>query len=236
MKALYSLAMTNPQYPICLILEGQRCLVVGGGPIAARKALELVRSGGDVTVISPFCSDEMKDLLSFEQVNFVERTFSDDDIEDCFIVVAATDDMDVNQRVADIAQKRRVLVNVVDQPDLCTFTAPAVVRRGPLTLTISTGGASPALSARLRRDLSEQYGPEWSEIIEELSAFRRKMIETFPNEFDFKKKWISIACKLDLVSIYRDSGRKGLQKEFKEIMDKARKNQNDGGEAKKYKR
>ncbi len=162
-------------YPLALNIEGYRCIVVGGGVIAERKVTALVECGALVTVISPEVSSLVQELADKDRIQLYRRPFSDDDVSGARIVIAATDNRETNFRVARAAKANGVLVNVVDQPDLCDFHVPAVLRRGNLTISVSTGGDSPVLAAALRRKLEAQFGPEYAIFLEWLSEFRARL-------------------------------------------------------------
>ena len=162
------------QFPINLNLDGRRCLLIGGGPIATRKASQLLACGADLTVIAPEITDELRS----RGVTIIERRFMPGDIEGFRLVVTATADPVVDQQIFDEAERLGIWVNSADDPQRCTFTLPAVVRRGDVMVTASTGGISPALSTWLRRQLSEIITPEFELIAAELSAERARIHAT----------------------------------------------------------
>lgn len=211
--------MNRPQYPINLIIEGRPCLVVGGGEVAARKARELIRCGADVTVVAPELCEALEVIVSEREVTALRRPVEEGDLHNAQLVVAATDDIEVNRWVSERAVRARALVNVVDQPELCQFTAPAVVHRGALTIAISTNGRSPALSKHLRKELSSSFGPEWAEVVEALSAFRLRLLERASDSFDRRRELMERACELDLAGIAREKGRAGLQEQLFTLLD-----------------
>lgn len=153
-------------YQAGLDLRGRACLVVGGGAVARRKAQGLAEAGARVTVVAPRC------LEMPAGVTVAARTFADGDLQGVTLAVAASDDRELNARVARLARARGVWVNVVDEPDEGDVVLPAVVRRGELRIAISTGGASPALARRLRQRLDAEFGPEWAGLTELLGRLR----------------------------------------------------------------
>ncbi|MGD1993367.1 MAG: bifunctional precorrin-2 dehydrogenase/sirohydrochlorin ferrochelatase [Anaerolineae bacterium] len=168
-------------YPIALVhLDRQRCVIVGGGAVAARKVGGLRAAGAQVTVISPRLCPAMEEHAAMGSVEVLRRGYRPGDLEGAFVAIAATDDEQVNQQVWEEAQAGNILVNVVDDPDHCTFIAPAVVRRGPLTLAISTGGASPALSRHLRQQLEGTFGPEYATYVTLLGEIRQRSHGSVP--------------------------------------------------------
>lgn len=160
------------QYPVNLVLTGRRCLVVGGGRVALRKVEGLLACGAAVTVVAPEVVPELDGLAG---VTIERRPYEPGEAGTggYRLVITATDDRSVNQQVHDDADAAGVWVNSADDPDRCTFTLPAVVRRGPLMLTVATGGHSPALSSWLRGRLEDEYGgPEWETLIALLAEER----------------------------------------------------------------
>ncbi len=161
--------------PIFLDVTGRECVVVGGGVVAARKVESLVDAGAHVTVVSPCLSPLIESLVARGSVKHIARYYQPGDIRGCVLVYAATDDPKLHRELAAEARSLGIPVNVVDVPELCTFIAPAVVKRGALQIAISTGGAAPAFAARLRRELEDQFGTEYALILEILRAARQRL-------------------------------------------------------------
>jgi precorrin-2 dehydrogenase/sirohydrochlorin ferrochelatase len=157
------------QYPVNLVLDGRRCLVVGGGKVALRKVEGLVACGGRVTVVAPRINPE---LAMLSEVMIEQRPWRPEDLDGMWLVIAATDDPAVNRAVYDAGQRAGVWVNGADDPANCSFTLPSVVRRGDLQVTVSTGGRSPALSTWLRRRLEGEIGPEYAVLLDLLATER----------------------------------------------------------------
>jgi len=158
-----------PLYPVNLVVEGRPCLVVGGGPIAARKAQGLLACGGRVHVVAEHVGEEVRQLAG---ATWEERPYRRGEAAGYRLVVAATDSSEANEAVYDDGEAARVWVNSADDPANCSYTLPAVVRRGPLTLTVSTGGRSPALAAWLKDRLASEIGPEYEVLLDLLSTER----------------------------------------------------------------
>lgn len=156
------------QFPINLNLSGRRVLLVGGGRIALRKAQQLLGCGADLTVVSPAVVDEFLDI----GITLVSRCYEAGDVVGFRLVVTATGNVGVDQRIFDECESLGIWVNSADDPERCTFTLPAVHRQGSVMVTVSTGGASPALSSYLRAQISELIGPEFADIAAELAARR----------------------------------------------------------------
>lgn len=162
------------QFPINLELEGRPCLVVGAGRIALRKTEQLVACGADVTVVAPAVNDGFRSL----PVHVEERPYDSTDIVGRRLVITATGNREVDQQVFDDAEAHGIWVNSADDPDRCTATLPATVRRGDLLVTISTAGSSPALSSWLRQRLERVIGDEFATITDQLADRRRAIHAT----------------------------------------------------------
>ena len=142
-----------PYYPVYLDVKERCCVIVGGGQIAEGKIAALLECGAQIRMISPEVTDEVQDMADTGALRLEKREYRDGDLEGAFIAIAATDDTSLSRRIAKEAGERNVPLNVADVTHLCTFIAPAVVRRGEVTAAISTGGLSPALARKLRVEL-----------------------------------------------------------------------------------
>ena len=161
-------------YPMMVDVAGKRCLVVGGGRVAERKVLSLVECGAEVEVVSPSTTARLAALASAGRLRLRRRPVRPTDLRGAFLVVMATDDAQVNREVAETVRSAGGLVNVADDPDACTFLVPSVVRRGDLTIAISTGGGSPALAKKLRQRLEQTIGPEYEAFLGALRTLRER--------------------------------------------------------------
>ena len=159
-------------YPICLDITGRHCIVIGGGRVAARKAQGLLAHGARVTVISPDLDAELMVLEQDGRLAWRARPYQAGDLADAFLVIAATDDAEVQERIHAEAEANNVLLNVADVPKWCNFILPATVRRGDFCLSVSTGGKSPALAKQLRQELEQQFGEEYATLLTVLGALR----------------------------------------------------------------
>lgn len=191
-------------YPVFLNLQGRRCLIVGGGAEAERKTMGLLESGAQVTVLSPHVTTALQDMARRDLIHWEPREYQAGDLNGVFLAVAENDNPSVYKAVAMEAERRGVLLNVVDTTYLCSFIAPAVVRRGDVTFAISTAGLSPALARRLREELNESPILRWADMAELLSevrlALRRKGIRPDP------ERWQE--CMDDLLLELFQSGRR----------------------------
>lgn len=159
-------------YPVFLNVKERRCAVIGGGAIAERKVQGLLECGALVTVISPQLTVVLGDLASRGLVNWKAREYKAGDLKGAFLAVAATDNPEVHKDVAREAERLGVLLNVIDATDLCTYITPAVVRRGEVSVAISTGGLSPALARRLREEMEESPILRWADLADMVSEVR----------------------------------------------------------------
>lgn len=189
-------------YPIYLDLRGRRCVVVGGGSVAERKVNVLIERDAEVVVISPELSPRLAGLAREGKIAHVPRAYAPGDLEDVWLVFGATDDRATNAAVFEEAEARGVPVNVVDDPELCSFTVPSIVARGELQIAISTGGASPALAAKLRGDLEEEYGPEYATLVEVLGEFRGEVLRRVESGSE-RRRIFEAAVSSDLVGQIR---------------------------------
>ena len=159
-------------YPVSLQLSGRPCLVVGGGGVATRKVDGLLGCGAVVTVISPLLTPELERRWQADEINWRQREYRRGDLAGFFMVIAATDDEAAQEGIYAEAELGNILLNVADVPKRCNLILPAVVRRGDLTVSISTGGASPALARKLRRRLQDEFGFEYEVLLRLLAELR----------------------------------------------------------------
>ena len=167
-------------YPAFLDLSGRRCVVVGGGKVARRKVMSLLKAGARVTVISPALDPALARLKERGLINHIVRGFRPADLKGAALVFSATDREAENEKVSVAAQRRGILVNVADIPAQCSFIVPSVVDRGPLVIAVSTSGASPAMSRSIRLELERLYGRRFARYLRGLSAVRRKALGKLP--------------------------------------------------------
>src|SRR5215470_1457515 len=174
------MSMSKPLYPIFLKLEEHKVLIVGGGPIAEQKLEGVLRSARDVTVIAPQVTERIARWAGEGRIQHIKDEYRSGMTQGYFLVIAATDFEAVNRAVFAEAQANGALANAVDDPDYCSFFAPAVVSRGDFQIAISTGGASPALAQRVRQELEVQYGPEYGPWTEWLGRTRETLRQVLP--------------------------------------------------------
>lgn len=162
-------------YPVYLDLRGRPCIVIGGGHEAERKVQGLLEAGAAVTLINATASIVLKDLALRGLIDWIARDYETGDLEGAFLAICENDRPPIFQAVAQEARRRNILLNVVDVTHLCSFIAPAIVRRGEVTFAISTGGLSPALARRLREELDASPVLRWAELADLLAEVRQEV-------------------------------------------------------------
>jgi precorrin-2 dehydrogenase / sirohydrochlorin ferrochelatase len=181
--------LDTPFYIACLKLTGRRCVVIGGGDVGLEKVEGLLACDGRVTLIAPTAVPELEELAREGSIDWQRREYAGrEDLEGVFIAIAATDDTDTNIRIYEDAERRAMLVNVVDVPPLCNFILPAIVRTGPLAIAISTAGASPALAKRIKREIAEAYGEPYArlaELLNEVRGWAKGTLPTYQHRKEF---------------------------------------------------
>jgi siroheme synthase-like protein len=198
-------------YPVSLKVKGRKCLVVGGGPIAWRKVRTLLDYGVSVTVVSPSLCPELVQLLERKMICVMLKNFSPEDINGYFMIIAATDQNEINEQVASAAQIANVLVNVVDNAMQSTFIFPAVLSRGDLTIAVSTSGKSPALSRKLRDQLEQRFSDDYCDLTSLLAEVRA---ETKAKNISISGDTWQKALDIDKLINFLRNGQRGTAKSF----------------------
>jgi precorrin-2 dehydrogenase/sirohydrochlorin ferrochelatase len=205
-------------YPVFLDLQDQPCLVVGGGLIAQRKVEGLCEAGARVRVVAP-------EILPMpEGAECITRAFEPSDLDGMRLVIAATDDREVNAVVAQQARAHGLFVNAVDDPAECSFILPALVRRGDLVLAISTGGQSPILARRIKEQLEAHFGPEYAELTAMLGRLRRTWLEdprTAPLTFDQRREVWEDILDLPLIEWMKAGREEDIEAAVRERLEAA---------------
>ncbi len=206
-------------YPVFLNLENKKTVVIGGGKVAERKILSLLKANADITVISPEITAKIAREKQKGSIKHISRRYRNGDIASAFLVIAATDSPRLNKRVSDAAP---CLVNAVDMPSLCNFIVPSVIQRGPLTITISTSGVSPALARSIRKEIEKIYGMEFSEYLKALQGIRAEAMNVIADQ---KKRgaFLKSVASAQMIRMLRNKGPKEAQKKAKALL-KASKN------------
>ena len=164
-------------YPVYLNLRGRRCVILGGGAVAEGKISRLLDSGAEICVVSPDATAGIRQFEADGAVRWEQRRYRPGDLEGAFIAIAATNVREVNRRIFEEAEERGVMLNAVDDPPNCSFIAPSIVQRGPVTLAISTGGVSPALARKLRESLQHSAELAWADLSGVMAVARSHLRE-----------------------------------------------------------
>ncbi|MGQ9569304.1 MAG: precorrin-2 dehydrogenase/sirohydrochlorin ferrochelatase family protein [Thermodesulfovibrionales bacterium] len=208
--------MRPETYPAFLNLQDKHVLIVGGGRVAERKVLSLLKSGANVTVISPQITKRLEREVKRGKIRHIPRIYKNGDIQNAFLTIAATDSTEINKKVS---QNAPFLINVVDSPSLCNFIVPSIIRRGHLTIAISTNGISPALSKTIRKELQKLYPSEFSKYLRLLEKIRKKAMEGIKDRGKRTKLLKSIAEE-DVVKTLRTKGLKEAENKIFQSMKK----------------
>jgi siroheme synthase-like protein len=186
--------------------------VVGGGEIGLEKVEGLLACDGNVVLVAPEAVPELEQLAAEGSIEWIRREYEPGDLERTFIAIAATDDTDTNIRVYEDAERRAMLVNIVDVPPLCNFILPAIVRTGPLAIAISTAGASPALAKRIKAQIADEFGTEYARLAVMLNEVRGWAKGTLPTYQDRKQFFEAIVNgDPDPVALLRDGDEEAVR-------------------------
>lgn len=173
-------------YPINLKIDDIKVVIIGGGKVSYRKCMNFLAFRKKVVVVSEEFIQEFENVK--DEIEIIKDSYNEKYIEDAFVVVAATNNKDVNHQIGTYCREHGKLVNVVDDGELSNFTVPSFVKRGDLLLSVSTGGKSPSLSAKIRKDLEEVYEEGYEEYVNLLGEARQKIINNTENIEKRKKK------------------------------------------------
>jgi precorrin-2 dehydrogenase len=193
-------------YPIHLDLNGRTVLVVGGGSVAERKAEQLLNAGAVVRVVSPELTPALQSLAERGVIAHRRSEFSEQDLDGAMLVISATDSQPVNEAVSKAARKRGVICNVVDQPALCDFIVGSILARGDLQISISTGGGSPSLAQRVKREIAALIGEEYGELLELAAELRSEVHRSLP-DYERRRAVLHAFVESDALELLR-SGRR----------------------------
>jgi precorrin-2 dehydrogenase/sirohydrochlorin ferrochelatase len=163
-------------YPVSLDITGKRCVIVGGGAVAERKAERLIACGARVTLVSRTLTPLLEDKKKANIIEHIATDYKKETLQGAFMVIGATDRDEVNGQVSQDALSLGLLVNIVDDPVRCNFILPSLVQQGDLSIAVSTSGKSPALARKIRQELQQQYGPEYKSLLEIMGPIRKKIL------------------------------------------------------------
>ena len=196
-------------YPICLDVEDRDCLVVGGGSVGTRKVETLLECGAKVTVVSINAAEKLRELANSSMIQLKEKAFQITDLDGMFLVIGATDNEDLNIKIHSEAQRRSVLCNIADRPEVCNFILPSIVNRGDLIIAISTSGKSSAFAKKMRKQLESQFGDEYAEFLNLMGAIRKKLISK-DREPEAHKQLFEQLIERDLVQMLKNADTDGI--------------------------
>ncbi len=163
-------------YPIFVKLQGEDTLVVGGGSVARRKVETLLEHGASVRIVARKLCPKLTSLVEQGLIRFLGEDFQESFLQGVFLVIAATDDKELNHRISLAARKRNLLINAVDQPEDCNFIVPSIVNRGSLQIAVSTSGKSPAMAKKIRKDLESRFGSEYDAFLTLMGRIRKELL------------------------------------------------------------
>lgn len=217
---LSSKAKSKRYYPLCLDLENKNVTVTGGGRVAERKVLSLLESGADVTVISPSVTERLKTLSQKKLIRHIPRPYRKGDLKGSFLTVVSTGRKEINRNVSKEAGTSCCLYNVVDDPEVSNFIVPSTINRGNLTIAISTGGISPALSKKIRIELEKKYGKEYGLFLNLMEGIRKRLMKEIPSEVERRKIFHGLVNS-DLIEIIRKKGIRAAKVKAEKIIRRA---------------
>ncbi|OGW37241.1 MAG: hypothetical protein A2Y97_11690 [Nitrospirae bacterium RBG_13_39_12] len=203
-------------YPAFLSLRGKSSVVIGGGKVAERKVLGLIKAGSEVVIISPYLTKRLEREKKGGRVKHICRQYRKGDLKNAFLVIAATDTFSINKQ---ISEDSPCLVNVVDTPELCNFIVPSVMNLGPLNIAVSTSGISPALSGSIRKELEELFKPEFHKYLKLLKKIRAKAMKEIRDNRQ-RSEFLKAVASEKTVKILRKKGYREAKKVVEELFKK----------------
>lgn len=198
-------------YPVSLDISAKRCVIIGGGSVAERKAERLSECSAQVTVVSRTLTPGLYDRKKVNTIEHIDMDYEKKVLRGAFMVIGATDRDDVNAQVSQDALSLGMLVNIVDDPDKCNFILPSLLQQGDLSIAISTGGKSPALARKIREELQQQYGPEYESLLTIMGSLRKKILEQ-GHASEANKSVFEALVRSDLLQAIRDGNRDLVKK------------------------
>lgn len=210
-------------FPVCLDLRGRLVLVVGGGTIAEGKIRQLLTAGARIRVVSPQLNDGLRELMQNGEIEYIADEFAEHYLAGAWLVVSATDQQSVNETVAQLAEARHLLCNVVDQPALCNFITSALIERGDLVISISSSGSSPSVAQRARREISELIGEEYGQLVELAAELRRNVKQQLAT-YEQRRDVMQAFAESEALQLLRDGKRDEARELGRRLLEAAVKN------------
>lgn len=193
-------------YPVNLDIANRRCIIIGGGDVAERKAERLIECGAQVTIISRLLTPLLEKRKKSGKIKHIDKDYEETVLHGAFLVIGATDRNEINAQISQDALSLGILVNIVDDPDKCNFILPSLVQHGDLSIAISTGGKSPALAKKLREEIQQRYGPEYQVLLEIMGSLRKKVLAQGHASQDNKTLFVDLVHS-DILQAIRDGNR-----------------------------
>ncbi|MBD3169755.1 MAG: bifunctional precorrin-2 dehydrogenase/sirohydrochlorin ferrochelatase [candidate division Zixibacteria bacterium] len=206
-------------YPIYIKIKNQKCLIVGAGRVALRKAGTLLNGGAEITVVAPEAIDEIIQLKNDGKLSLHLRKYRSPEVTDYNIVISASDDENVNRAVAGDCFKYKIPVNVVDRPELCSFIVPAIVRRNDITIAISTGGKAPFLAKQIRKDLDKTLPRFWDDLSKIAGVFREKVMERYGDDSASKSRCFERFFAIDWQKLIDDGDEDAIERNINHLLE-----------------
>jgi precorrin-2 dehydrogenase/sirohydrochlorin ferrochelatase len=198
-------------YPVSLDMTDKRCVIIGGGAVAERKAERLIECGAQVTIVSRALTPLLEDKKKVNAFEHIDTDYEKQTLRGAFMVIGATDRDDVNAQVSQDARSLGMLVNIVDDPDRCNFILPSLVQQGDLSIAVSTGGKSPALARKIKEDLLQQFGPEYEILLSIMGSLRKKILAQ-GNASEANKAVFEALVHSDMMQAIREGNRVKVKK------------------------
>lgn len=194
-------------YPIGLNVRQKKCVVIGGGAVAERKVITLLRSGASITVISPRVTSVLQRLGREGEISILSRPYRRGDLCNAFLIIGATDNEKINRQIHEEAAENKVLANIVDNPSLSNFILPAIVERGDLTISILTGGKSPALSRHLRQEIEALFPAHFGDHLERIGELRQELGQRLGRASQRREAWRRLMARglLQMLEEHRET-------------------------------
>jgi precorrin-2 dehydrogenase / sirohydrochlorin ferrochelatase len=174
----FRLYTNQSHYPLFLDISGKSCIVIGGGRIAERKVGMLLKFNGEVKLISPKITRTLSKLSKSGKIEVIEREYKDGDLDNALLVFAATNQKEINIKIKSEAEMKGILINVVDDPAMCDFIVPSIVKKNPIVIAISTSGILPSLSKRLKKEINKYVTGDYIKYVHIIGKFRNFLIKT----------------------------------------------------------
>lgn len=204
-------------YPICLDVTNKLCVIVGGGNVALRKANTLLEEGAKVKIVSPILCDGLTKLKKEKDFIWVEEAYAQEHLKQAFLVIAATDNREINHNIAAYCEEHHILVNVIDAPEESSFSVNSYFKRGELLLAISTGGASPAMSKKIKEQLQQEYGREYAIALEIIADARKEALEQIQNK-EKRRAFLQSLAEMDLAEMLLNNTEDETRNRVKECL------------------